>query len=83
MVNNVNPTSRNILMTKCADGKTCSIPVGPNVNDYVSREAENSKVWAVRNLMKLNLSKTKELAIKGRKTLPPPDEILDINVSCI
>ena len=59
VVNDMSPTSRNILMTKCADDITCSIPVGSNVNDYVSREAENIKVWAVRNLMKLNLSKTK------------------------
>ena len=28
--------------------------------------------------MKLNLSKTKELVIKGRTTLPPPDEIVNI-----
>ena len=57
---------------------TCSIPVGPGVNDYASGEVENIKVWAEKNLMKLNLSKTKELVIKGRTTLPPPDEIVDI-----
>ena len=28
-------------MTKYADGVTCSIPVGPNVNDYTSREVKN------------------------------------------
>ena len=37
--------------------------VGPSVNDYASGEVENIKVWAEKNLMKLNLSKTKELVI--------------------
>ena len=64
-------------MTKYADDITCSIPVGPSVNDYASEEVENIKVWAEKNLMKLTLSKTKELVIKGRTTLPPPDEIVD------
>ena len=57
---------------------TCSIPVGPNVDDYASREVENIKAWAVKNLMKLNLSKTKEIVMKGRTTLPSPDEIVNI-----
>ena len=59
-------------MTKYADDITCSIPVGPNVNDNASEEVENIKVWAEENLMKLNLSKTKELVIRGRTTIPPP-----------
>ena len=62
-------------MTKYADDITCSIPVGLNVNDSVSEEVENIKVWAEENLMKLNLSKTKELLIRGRTTLPPPELI--------
>ena len=32
MVNDISPTSRNILMTKYADDITCSTPVGPNIN---------------------------------------------------
>ena len=32
----------------------------------------------MKNLRKLNLSKTKELVMKGRTTLPSPDEIVDI-----
>ena len=78
MVNDIIPTSKNILMTKYADDVTCSIPVGPNVDDYASRKVENIKAWAVKNLMKLNLSKTKEIVMKGRTTLPSPDEIVDI-----
>ena len=30
------------------------------------------------NLMKLNLSKTKELVMRGRTTLPPPEPIVTI-----
>ena len=78
MVNDIRPTSQNTLMTKYADDITCSIPVGPNVNDNASEEVENIKVWAEENLMKLNLSKTKELAIRGRTTLPPPEPIVTI-----
>ena len=66
MVNDVSPTSQNILMTKYADDITCSIPVGTNVNNYAYWEVENIKVLAGKNLMKLNLYKTKELVIKGR-----------------
>ena len=78
MVNDIRPTSQNTLMTKYADDITCSIPVGPNVNDNASEEVENIKVWAEENLMKLNLSKTKELVIRGRTTLPPPEPIVTI-----
>ena len=65
-------------MTKYADDITCSIPVEPNVNDSASEEVENIKVTAEENLMKLNLSKTKELVIRGRTTLPPPEPIVTI-----
>ena len=63
MVNDIGPTSQNTLMTKYADDITCSILAGPDVNDCASEEVENIKGWAEENLMKLNLSKTKELAI--------------------
>ena len=78
MVNDISPISQNTLMTKYADGITCSTPVRPNVNDNASEEVENIKLWAERNLMKLNLSKTEELVIKGRTTLPPPEPIVTI-----
>ena len=67
-------------MTKYADDVTCGIPVGPNVDDYASREVENIKAWAVKNLMKLNLSKTKELVMKGRTTWPLLMKVLMLNV---
>ena len=44
MVNDIIPTSQKTLMTKYADDITCSIPVGPNVNDSASEEVENIKV---------------------------------------
>ena len=78
MVNDIGPTSQNTLMTKYADDITCSIPAGPDVNDCASEEVENIKAWAEENLMKLNLSKTKELVIRGRTTLPPPEPIVTI-----
>ena len=70
MVNDISPTSQNTLLTKYADDITCSIPVGPNINDNASEEVEN--------LLKLNRSKTKELAIRGRTSLPPPEPIVTI-----
>ena len=44
MVNDISPTYQNTLMTKYADDITCSIPVGPNVNDSASEEVEKIKV---------------------------------------
>ena len=44
MVNDMSPTSQNTLMTKYAHDITCSIPVGPNVNDSASEEAELSLI---------------------------------------
>ena len=64
MVNDIGPTYQNTLMTKYADDITCSITVGPYVNDRASEEVENTTAWAEENLMKLNISKTKELVIR-------------------
>ena len=76
LVNDISLTSQNTLMTKYAGDITCNIPVGPNVNDSASEKVENIKVWAEENLMKLNLSKTKELVIRGRTTLLSPEPIV-------
>ena len=78
MVNDIGPPSQNTLMVKYADDVTINIPVGPEVNDCGSEEVENIKAWAEENLMKLNLSKTKELVIRGRTTLLPPEPIVTI-----
>ena len=63
MVNDMSATSQKTLVTKYADDVTCSIPVGPNVNNSASEEVENIKIWAEENLMKVNLRKTKELVM--------------------
>ena len=76
MVNDISSTSQNTLMTKYVDDITCSIPVEPNVNYIASEEVDNIKVWAEENLMKLYLSKTTELVIKGRTTLLSPKPIV-------
>ena len=55
MEKDMSPTSQNTLMTKYTDDITCSIPVGPNVNDSGSEEVENIKVWAEENLMKISI----------------------------
>ena len=75
MVNNYNYRPH---LPEYADDITCSIPVAPDVNDRASEEVESIKAWAEENLMKLNLSKTKELVIRGRTTLPPPEPIVTI-----
>ena len=80
MVNDISPISQNTLMTKYADGITCSTPVGPNVNDNASEEVENIKLWAEENLMKLNLSKTEELVIKEERLCPLLNQLLPLNV---
>ena len=78
MVKDISPTSQNTLMTKYADDITYNIPTGPNVNDTTSEKVGNIKVWAEENLMKLNLSKTKELVKRGRTNLLPPKPIVTI-----
>ena len=41
--------------------------------DSAAEEVENVKAWTEENLKKLNLIKKKELLIKGRTALPPPE----------
>ena len=55
MEKDMSPTPQNTLMTKYTDDITCSIPVGPNVNDSASEEVEIIKVWAEENLMKISI----------------------------
>ena len=44
MEKDMTPIPQNTLITKYTDDITCSIPVGPNVNDSASEEVENIKV---------------------------------------
>ena len=73
MVNDVRPVypERNLLL-KYADDLTLSIPVSAH-QDHSLIEANSIQHWAVRNRMKLNLTKTWEMVVHGRisKPLPP------------
>ena len=64
MVNNIRPVypERNLLL-KYADDLTLSLP------DHSFIEVNTIQHWAVRNRMKLNLTKTWEMVVHGR-TVP-------------
>ena len=72
MVNDIRPVypERNLLL-KYADELTLSVPVSAH-QDHSFIEV-NIQHWAVRNRMKLNLTKTWEMVVHGRisKPLPP------------
>ena len=73
MVNDIRPVypERNLLL-KYADDLTLSVPVSAH-QDHSFIEVNSIQHWAVRNRMKLNLTKTWEMVVHGRisKPLPP------------
>ena len=73
MVNDIRPVypERNLLLT-CADDLTLSVPVSAH-QDHSLIEVNSFQHWAARNCIKLNLTKTWEMAMHGRisKPLPP------------
>lgn len=73
MVNDIRPIypERNLLL-KYADDLTLSVPVSAH-QDSSLIEVNSIQHWAVRNRMKLNLSKIWEMVVHGRisKPLPP------------
>ena len=73
MVNDVRPVylERNLLL-KYADHLTLDVPVSAH-QDHSFIEVNSIQHWAVRNRMKLNLTKTWEMVVHGRisKPLPP------------
>ena len=73
MVNDLRPVSpeRNLLL-KHADDLTLSVPVSAH-QDHSLIEVNSIQHWAVRNRVKLNLTKTWEMVVHGRisKPLPP------------
>ena len=73
MVNDIRPVYPECnLLLKYADGLTLSIPVSAH-QDHSLIEVNSIQHWAVRNRMKLNLTKTREMVVHGRisKPLPP------------
>ena len=73
MENDIRPVypERNLLL-KYADDLTLSVPVSAH-QDHSLIEINSIQHWAVRNRMKLNLTKTWEMVVHGRisKPLPP------------
>ena len=68
--NVVNPETN--LLIKFADDITLSIPIEPNLPDDSSvSEIQNIKLWSSMNRMKLNLTKTWELAMRKDPQNPP------------
>ena len=68
--NVVNPETN--LLIKFADDITLSNPIEPNLPDDSSvSEIQNIKLWSSMNRMKLNLTKTWELAMRKDPQNPP------------
>ena len=64
-INVVNPETN--LLIKFADDITQSIPVGPNLPDDSSvSEIQNIKLWSNMNRLKLKLTKTQEVVMRGK-----------------
>ena len=73
-INVVNPETN--LLIKFADDITQSIPVGPNLPDDLSvSEIQNIKLWSNMNRLKLNLTKTWELVMRGQTPKNPPGTV--------
>ena len=68
------------LLLKYADDLTLSVPVSAH-QDHSFIEVNSIQHWAVRNRMKLNLTKTWEMVVHGRisKPLPPLVQGIELN----
>ena len=73
-INAVNPETN--LLIKFADDITLSIPIGPSLPDDSSvSEIQNIELWSSMNRMKLNLTKTWELVMRGKTQKTPPETV--------
>ena len=77
MVNDINVVnSETNLLIKFADDITQSIPVGPNLPDDLSvSEIQNIKLWSNMNRLKLKLTKTWEVVMRGKTPQNPPGTV--------
>ena len=67
------------LLLKYADDLTFSAPVKSTVpNSLAMQEVGNIQQWACKSRMKLNLSKTWEILLRGTKTKQVPDALPSI-----
>ena len=59
------------LLIKFADDITLSNPIGPNLpDDSLVCEIQNIRLWSSMNRMKLNLTKTWKLVMRGKTPKP-------------
>ena len=74
MINDLKPVFPTSLLVKYADDVTLSFPIrSKDISSNVAQLEVNSIMqWADNNNMKLNLSKTWELLLKGRTSQLPP-----------
>ena len=67
------------LLLKYADDLTFSVPVKSTVpNSLAMQEVGNIQQWACKSRMKLNLSKTWEILLRGKTTKQVPDALPSI-----
>ena len=60
------------LLIKFADDITLSNPIGPNLpDDSLVCEIQNIRLWSSMNRMKLNLTKTWKLVMRGKTPKTP------------
>ena len=64
-------------LDKFADDLTLSILV-KEIQDQAPQEVQNILSWAQDKLMTINLTKTKEMVVKGKVERPLPNVIFDI-----
>ena len=68
-------TNKNLLV-KFADDITVSLPIEANVGlDESETEVLSSIEWSENNCMKVNLTKTWELLLRGKTTRTPPEPL--------
>ena len=68
-------TDKNLLV-KFADDITVSLPIEANVGlDESETEVQSFIEWSVKNCMKVNLTKTWELLLRGKTTRTPPEPL--------
>ena len=68
-------TNKNLLV-KFADDITVSLPIEANVGlDESETEVPSSIEWSENNRMKVNLTKTWELLLRGKTTRTPPEPL--------
>ena len=64
-------------LVKFADDLTLSVLV-KGIQDQAPQEVQNILTWTQDNLMTINLTKTKEMVVKGKVERPLPTVIFDI-----